>query len=561
MTATAPLAPTRKTEPLGPGEGNVVDLFLARVSRSGDEVALRSWPEGRTLTWSAWLARASRLAVRLIELGVAPGDRVVIWAGNTPLWPVADLGALMVGAVPVGVYPSSAPVQVEELIADSGAVVALADTAERIAILHAARTSAPRLAHVLGASEADPLEEPRAASAPPVRWPGQATAPGDDAILIYTSGSTGIPRGARISHRCLLASAASIREALALEEGDVALSFLPYAHAAERIFGLYTRILTGIEAVLVEDHQQIWDAARAVNPTLFGGLPRFFEKVDEALRAGEAAAPEATDALAHFFGRRLRVATSGGAALAPDVSRSLARAGVTVLGAYGLTEHLCATMNRPDRHDLETSGPPMPGTELRISDDGEILLRRGPLTFSGYLNRDAETEANFTPDGAWLRTGDLGELDERGFLRVTGRRKELLALSTGKKVAPVPIEARLARDPWISQALLVGEGRKFVAALLVLDRLEVEAWAQRENVTLSWPELLRYPAIRARVDGIVAEANSRLSRSEQVRRYLLLPEAFTQEAGELTPTLKLRRGRILERHSEEIEAMYRKPAP
>ena len=536
---------------------NVVELFLDRVSRSGPQVALRTFPGGATLSWDAWAAQSAALASRLQAAGVGPGDRVAIWAGNRPLWPVADLAALIAGGVPVGIYPSSAEVQVETLLADSGAVVALADTRERRGILENLRGRVPSLAAVMG--ESDMAADAGAGeTGEPVRWtdrgrwPGLGSDPEADAILIYTSGSTGSPRGARISHRCLLASAASIRDTLGLVEGDVALSFLPYAHAAERIFGLYTRLLVGMEAVLVEDHRQVWDAARAVHPTVFGGLPRFFEKVAEALRSD---ADGATDA-AHFFGRRLRVATSGGATLAPSVSRTLARAGVTVLGAYGLTEHLCATMNRPDHHALDTSGPPMPGTELRIADDGEILIRRGPLTFSGYLNRVAETEATFTPDGAWLLTGDLGEVDAHGFLRVTGRKKELLALSTGKKVAPVPIEASLVRDPWIDQAVLVGEGRKYVAALLVPSRPALEDWARRERIDAPWPALLRHPGVEARMAEIVASTNSELSRTEQVRRYHLLPEPFSQESGELTPTLKVRRGQVLERRAAEVDSLY-----
>ncbi|TVP43205.1 MAG: long-chain fatty acid--CoA ligase [Gemmatimonadales bacterium] len=551
---------------------NAVELFLERVSRSGPTVALRTFPEGATLTWDAWARQSAALASRLQAAGVRPGDRVAIWAGNRPLWPMGDLAALIAGAVPVGIYPSSAPVQVESLLADSGAVVALADTPERIRLLEDMRARLPSLAAIMGEADLGEAELGEAVHwTDRSRWPGLGVDPEADAILIYTSGSTGTPRGARISHRCLLASAASIRDTLGLVEGDVALSFLPYAHAAERIFGLYTRILTGMEGVLVEDHRQVWDAARAVHPTVFGGLPRFFEKVAEALCAdavggavagGGDGAPardrEAAPAAdtTRFFGRRLRVATSGGATLVPSVSETLAEAGVTVLGAYGLTEHLCATMNRPDHHNLETSGPPMPGTELRIAGDGEILIRRGPLTFSGYLNREAETEATFTPDGKWLLTGDLGELDARGFLRVTGRKKELLALSTGKKIAPVPIEASLVRDPWIDQAVLVGEGRKYVSALLVPSRPALEDWARRERIDAPWPALLRHPRVEARVAEIVASTNSELSRTEQVRRYHLLSEPLSQESGELTPTLKVRRGRVLERHAAEVAALY-----
>jgi len=346
-----------------------------------------------------------------------------------------------------------------------------------------------------------------------------------------------------------------------LVEGDRTLSFLPYCHAAERVFGLYTRIHCGMETVLLDDHRQVWEAARSVRPTLFGGLPRFFEKLHDALRAHQVGGGDPRELVPEYLGDRIRVVTSGGATLPPAVAHYLDAVGVRVLGAYGLTEHLCATMNRPDRFDLETSGPPMPGTRLRIADDGEILLGRSALTFSGYLNREEETAAAFTADGEWLLTGDLGQLDDKGFLRVTGRKKELLALSTGKKVAPLPVEARLMRDPWIAQAVLVGEGRKFVSALLTLSRPVVESWARQEGVEGRWDELVEHPRVQARVAEVVAEVNRDLSRTEQVRRHHLLARELTQEAGELTPTLKVRRQVVLERYAQEVEAMYRTAEP
>ena len=559
---------------------NGVELFRWRVERSGSAPALRTFPEGRVVSWREWARASEAFADRLRREGVEPGHRVAIWAGSRPLWPIADLGALMAGAVPVGLYPSSAPAQVRALLADAGVVLAVGDRPERVGLLRSLEEEVPQLVRTLDETDVDPEGAgapgggPGTSGAPEAsprfgaprdtasdRWPGVEAEAGDDALLIYTSGSTGEPRGARISHRYLLTSAASVRQVLELQEGDVTLSFLPFCHAAERVFGLYTRILAGVEAVLVEDHHRVWDAARAVNPTVFGGLPRFFEKAVEGLRAHEAEGGDPADRVSHYFGTRLRVATSGGATLAPDVSAALDRLGVRVLGAYGLTEHLCATMNRPDRCDLASAGVPMPGTDLRIAEDGEILLRRGPLTFSGYLNRPADTRRAFTPDGEWLLTGDLGRVDDRGFLFVTGRKKELLALSTGKKVAPVPIETRLTRHPWITQAMLVGESRRFVSALLVPNRSVVESWARAEGIPGAWEALLVDPKIRRQVDRIVVEVNRELSRTEQVRRYHLLVDEWTTEAGELTPTLKVRRAVVAERHDEAIEAIYDAESP
>ena len=559
--------------PLPAAPTNAVQAFSERVERSGPMPALETFPGGRRMTWAGWSRLASRFAARLVDAGVRPGDRVAIWAGNRPLWPVADVGALMAGAVPVGIYPSSAPAQVERLLADAGAVVAVADLTERVVLLKemAGRGSGLRL--VLTERDVDPGEgegaaDRRGREAGPVDrrapdpLPGTLADPDSDAVLIYTSGSTGEAKGARISHRTLMASAASIREALGLREGDRTLSFLPYCHAAERIFGLYTRILAGMETILVEDHRRVWDAAGATHPTLFGGLPRFFEKLEKTLRVREEAGGDPRRALRELVGERVRLVTSGGATLPEHVSTALAGWGVQVLGAYGLTEHLCVAMNRPERLDAATSGPPMPGTELCIAADGEILVRRGPLTFSGYLGRDDETRAAFTPDGEWLRTGDLGAV-EGGFLRVTGRKKEVLALSTGKKVAPAPLEHRLTAHPWIAQAMLVGEGEPFVGALIVPDREAVEGWVGRqgEEAPGAWPRILDDPRIRRRLVEAVQTVNREVSRTERVRRMVLLEDPFTAESEELTPTLKLRRGRIGETRAGAVAALHRPDEP
>jgi long-chain acyl-CoA synthetase len=352
-----------------------------------------------------------------------------------------------------------------------------------------------------------------------------------------------------------------------------------------------------MEAALVEDHTRVWDAARAYGPTTFGGLPRFYEKAAEGLRAEQAAStgelrarwdrtlalgaersrlrqsgepvPEALDTewtqigapvLARaraVFGGRMRLATSGGAALPEHVSGYLDALGVTVLGAYGLTEHLCVAFHRPDRPGFDSAGPPMPGTEIRIAADGEILVRRGPLTFAGYHGRPEETRAAFTPDGEWLLTGDLGVVSGDGCLRVTGRKKELIALSTGKKVAPLPIEALLCGEPWIAQAVVCGEGERFVSALLVLRRTALEAWARGAGRDPDDPALLEDPALMASVKADVERVNARLSRPEQVRRFAILARELSQDADELTPTLKLRRGVIAERYRGRLDELYR----
>ena len=603
----------------------ILARFAAQVAERGDRVALRTVVAGgsaadATLTWRGWAQASRELAAALVAAEIGVGGRVAILAGNRPLWPIADLGALSAGLVTVGVYPTSAPPQVAALLADAAARVVVVDRAEQLASVLAARPLPPTLRLVVcedeGAAAAVPPS--RNGDAPVVSWRAllergraalrdasvaaaldrrlAAVGPDDLAALIYTSGSTGVPKGACLSHRYLLASADSVRETLGLTADDTTLSFLPFSHAAERIFGLYVRVHCGIEATLVEDHLRLWDVARLVAPTLFGGLPRFYEKAGAALRAAEAAAapadrarwtraqalgrersalrrdgrpvPEALErawaesvapARAHvaaLFGHRLRLATSGGATLPREVAEHLDALGVTVLGAYGLTEHLCVAMNRPGRHAFDSVGPLMPGTEARVAEDGELLVQRSALTFDGYLGRPDETAAAFTPDGRWLRTGDLASLGADGFLRVTGRAKELIALSNGKKVAPLPIEARLSADEWIAQAVLVGEGRSYVSALLALRRAAVERWAATERLALDYPALLRHPAVRARVQRAVDAVNAGLSRPEQVKRFALLERELTVEEGELTPTLKVRRAEVAARYADACATLY-----
>lgn len=585
----------------------LVGRFQLQVSRRGSARAMDTFGQPAPLTWLSWYRQSEAVAAGLVAHGVEPGTPVAIWAGNRTLWPIADLGILMAGAIPFGLYPTAAPAQIQQILQDSGATLLFVDTLARQDAI-ATMPWQPEL-QVIGeetgrfgdfmARGRDALDRRDVRDALASRL--SFMTPDTDAILIYTSGSTGIPKGARLPHRALVAAGQSLRETLGLTAADRTLSFLPFCHAAERIFGLYTRIVVGMETLLVEDHRQIWDAARTFHPTVFGGLPRFFEKVHETLdRRGRTASEieqarwrellslgrQRQDLRAKglpvskqlesawqragegffnlpgdlFFGSSLRVATSGGATLPDRVARDLDALGVPVLGAYGLTEHLCATMNRPDDYRLDTSGRAMPGTEIRIAPDGEILLRKGDHTFVGYFGNDVASREAFTPDGQWLRTGDLGTLDARGFLRVTGRKKELLALSTGKKVAPLPVEARLRAHPLIEQAVVVGEGRKFVSALVVPSAEALQRTGAEPGASAGLQPWMGHdpgsPLHRV-LAPVVHEVNQELSRTEQIRSFAILPRALTVEAGELTPTLKLRRHAIEAAYADLLDALYK----
>jgi long-chain acyl-CoA synthetase len=605
----------------GPNDTTMLAVFLARAGAMPDRVAIEELAAGGapadvSLTWAQWRDASRSLAAALVADGVQRGDRVAILADNRVLWPVADIGILMAGAVSVGVYPTSAPSQIREQLADCDAVAIVVDTVEHLASVLAVADELPTLRRIVGADVDVPTERTRswrdylangalvlaesATIAEETDGRVAAASPADLALLIYTSGSTGEPKGARILHRYLSASAASIRETLGLGDGDSSLSFLPYCHAGERVFGLYTRILCGMRTGHVAQHARLWQAAREFEPTVFGGLPRFFEKLYEALivhegtldvaarrdwqaglalgrerfalrRAGkpvprdlEARWREANQPAAEFIagllGGRVRLATSGGATLPVEVANYLDAVGITVLGAYGQTEHLCVAFHRPDAYDTETVGPPMPGTTIRIDLDGEVLLERGPLTFDGYHGRPDATRDAFTADGNWLRTGDLGEITPNGRLRLTGRKKELIALSSGKKVAPLPIESRLIEDPWIGYAMLYGEGERFVSALLVPRRPVLEAWQRERGLALDYSDLLGHPEVLSRVQQAVDRVNSVLSGPERIKRFVLLERELSVEADELTPTMKIRRAVVTERYRDRLEPLYREPS-
>jgi long-chain acyl-CoA synthetase len=599
-------------------QDTMLATFVSRARATPDAVAIQELAAGGatadvSLTWAQWREASRSFAAALIADGVQRGDRVAVLAGNRMLWPIADIGILMAGAISAGVYPTSAPVQIRDLLSDCGAVAIVVDTADQLEKVVSVAAELPLLRRVvsLEAGVSSPILRPwhdhlaagadalssSAVVAAEIDARSQGTTLDDIALLIYTSGSTGEPKGARIPHRYLAASAASVRDTLGLTDEDTALSFLPYCHAGERVFGLYTRILCGMRTGHVVQHARLWDAARAFEPTVFGGLPRFFEKIYEALVVHEAALDDAerhawqralalgreryalrrigrpvpddlesawrvasapcAAVIASLLGTRVRLATSGGATLPTEVADYLDAVGLPVLGAYGQTEHLCVAFHRPDCYDTETVGPPMRGTEIRIDTDGEVLLRRGPLTFAGYHGKPVESRESFSADGEWLRTGDLGELTAGGRLRLTGRKKELLALSSGKKIAPLPIESRLIEDPWIGHAMLYGEGQRFVSALLVPRRPVLEAWQREQGWHLDYDDLLAHPDVVRHVQQVVDRVNSVLSGPERIKRFVLLDRELSVEADELTPTMKIRRAVVAERYRDRLEPLYR----
>ena len=548
----------------------LVQVFDERARANPDALAYVVYPRGGLvggrITWGELHRNSRALAARLLAANVQPGDRVAVHSGNTPLWPTADLAIQMIGAIGVGIYPSSAAAQTQAVLADSEPVVVFAGSAEALRdVRQAQHALGLRCAIVAsGGCEGDwqtwrdqgeqLLESADAADALAARM--RAVQPADIAALIYTSGSTGVPKGAQISHGCLAASATSIATVLELESSDSMVSFLPFSHAAERIFGQCTRIRVGMPSALVEDPADVFRVCRDFEPTVFGGLPRIFERMYEAAEVARLEGRDPRRAIVERVGTRCRIATSGGAALPLRVAQVLEALGLPVLGAYGQTEHLCVAMNRPHDMAADTVGAPMPGTELRIGDDGEVLVRRSALTFSGYFGKTQESIEAFTDDGCWLRTGDLGKLDARGHLRITGRTKELIALSNGRKVAPLPIEAALTSDPLIAHAVCHGEGEKYLVALLSLRPDLVHSWARAQGVHAEWTVLVQHPALRLELQRALDAVNVGLARTDQVKAFAVTDVEFSEHNALLTTTMKIMRRAVYERFSVQLSALH-----
>ncbi len=594
---------------------NIYSLFVERVAQfrvrddgqPRDVFYFRSDDQWKGISWDRFDEEARNFATALLSMGLPHGTSVAILMGNVPEWPISDLGTIMAGGVGVGLYPSSSAEQVEYIISHSGAEFLLVDTAVQLEKVMRIRSRLPKLKTiiVLDESIAGILDgvisyrdfinrgrEKREHFGSLLRQRSEEAQADDIAIMVYTSGTTGPPKGACLIHRYILNSVESLRQTIPIFETDVSFSYLPFCHVAERISGLYNRLYSGASAYFVDNLARLSEYMLEVKPTVFASLPRFFEKIHarivadldlvtdeertafaEALKvgrqvsklrqAGEAIpttlleefrerAP-ALNRVKEYFGGRLRLATSGGAPLPLEVAEFFDATGMPILQAYGLTENVCAAFNRPDNYKFGTVGPPMPGCEVEIAEDGEILLR-SEMMFSGYYKAPEQTAEMFR-DG-WLLTGDLGEIDADGFLRITGRKKELIVTSTGKKVAPALIENMLKEHHLISQAMVYGEGKSYLVALLTLNPVEVSEYARAHGIPETPSGLARSDEITALVKSMVDRVNARVSTTESIKKFVVLECDFESEKDEITPTGKVKRDVVTERYHKLIQSLY-----
>jgi long-chain acyl-CoA synthetase len=573
------------------------------VSERGGEVALR-WKAGEavgTLTYDEYADQATRAAAGLQALGVGPGDRVVMLLGNRPEFHVADLGALLLGATPISIYNSSSPEQIAFLAGHAEASVAIVEDAEYLERVREVRADLPALRQLIAVEPVAHADvEPWAdlLSAAPVDLDAAAAIaqPHDLATIIYTSGTTGPPKGVMLDHHNICWTVDCLREALGFApDRSRIVSYLPMAHIAERMTTYYAGIAFAYEVTTCPDIRLLGAILAETRPQILFGVPRTFEKIHSAVQAVLAADPgraeqfaealaiggrvaehrargeelsielaaehERVDAESLRPARQLlglddvRVAVTSAAPIPVEVLQFFRSAGVPLSELYGMSESCGPITWDPVRVKPGTVGRAVPGLELRLADDGEVVCR-GDNVFRGYLKDPERTAEALDADG-WLHTGDIGELDDEGYLRIVDRKKELVITASGKNVSPANLEAALKAQPLIGQACAIGDGEPYMAALLVLDPDVVPAWAARHGATAATlPALASDPVVLEEIAHEVEVANERFSHAEAIRRYTVLPDEWLPDSEELTPTMKLKRRGIAQKYAREIAALY-----
>jgi long-chain acyl-CoA synthetase len=553
---------------------NLAELHRRQAELYGPRSAVRFNRHGlyHDLTWDAYRADALAGAAALADAGVGPGDRVGVLAENRAEWLVADLAILAAAAVNVPPHAPLTARQVQFQLADAGVRWLIVSGRTQLDKYLQVRGELPEVRGVVMMDGAAPergvaswaafLQRGRRALprlADELRRREERLGLDDLATIMYTSGTTGNPKGVMLTHGNLLSNTLACLEAMPHSPDDVVLSWLPYSHIYGRTIDHYGCLASGTLLALAENPETLVQHLDGVRPTHFASVPRFYEKALAALRTADAA--ETGRRLRALFGPRFQWASSGGAPLPPPVAEAYAAAGVLVLQGYGLTETSpVVSFNSPDCYKLDTVGRPLHGVEVKVAPDGEVLTR-GPHVMKGYWNNPAAT-AEAIRDG-WFHTGDLGALDADGFLRITGRKKELLVLSNGKKVAPTQIEGLLAGDPCIEQAVVCGEGRSFLCALLVPAWDKVRLALRDEGVSLDGAaaDLARRTEVYTLLERRVRAALTDVSAAEQVRKFVIVPEPFSVAADEMTVSLKLRRDVVLSKYARELEGLYNDSTP
>jgi long-chain acyl-CoA synthetase len=582
-----------------PDDGNLTDDVVRQVREQPDAIAFSRKLDGawQDVTYAEFRDEVVAVAKGLIAAGVEPGDRVGLLSKTRYEWTLLDYAIWWAGAATVPIYETSSPDQIGWILADSGAVACIVETDDHHGRVTQARDRTPDLRHVwtlesqavktleaLGTDVGDGEVEARR----------KVVTPGSMATVIYTSGTTGTPKGCVLTHANFmfeLGVATKELDRLFETEDASTLLFLPLAHVFARIIQIGC-VRSGARLGHSSNVKELTASLAEFQPTFLLAVPRVFEKVfntasqrahaegkgrifdaaaESAIRYSQArdgsrvgpllrARHAVFDRLVYgrlrdALGGKTEYAISGGAPLGERLAHFFRGIGVPVLEGYGLTETTAAlTVNLPDSQKVGTVGRPLPGTEVKVGTDGELLFRGGQV-FDGYWNNETATADALDPDG-WFRSGDVGEIDDEGFVRITGRKKEILVTAGGKNVAPAVLEDPIRAHPLVSQCMVVGDGKPYIAALVTLDDEAVRTWAAERSLGQTPPRLVNDPDLRAAIQHAVDDANARVSQAESIRKFRILPVDWTEESGHLTPSLKLRRNEVMRDYAAEVEALY-----
>jgi len=589
------------------GSKTIADLVGLAAERYGDSPAIRhkvdgAWVDGAWVDVSfAELGEiASEITRGLIDLGIEKGDRVALLGNTRAEWTFSDFGITSTGAVVVPIYPTNAAEECHWVVSDSGAKAVVCENAEQVAKIRAVQDRLPDLQHVIvmipggdtgDAITLDALRERGRALDPAVATERAASvSPDDPYTFMYTSGTTGNPKGCVLLHRNYHSVLDMVLQRGLFDEdrSDVTYLFLPLAHAFALIILLASTEAGTTIAYFGGDTKQIIGEIGEVKPTYLPSVPRIFEKiytlvtshapadlvakavaVGTKVRALQAAGePVPAELQAGFdeadeklfknvqaaFGGRLREAVTGAAPIAREILEFFWACGIPVMEGYGMTEtSTVATSSRPDDHRFGTVGRALPGVEIRIADDGEILIK-GPNIFHGYWH-NADASFGAVEDG-WLHTGDVGSLDEDGYLSITGRKKDIIITAGGKNLTPANLENDMKQCRWVSQAVMHGDRRSFPVMLITLDEEEIVPWAEAQGLTTDVSALAERDDVRALVQAHLDASNAKYAQVEQVKKFFILDHDLSQETGELTPTLKVKRNVVNEKYAGRFDDLY-----
>ena len=571
-------------------------------------VALESVGGSEVVSYPELGIVSSELARGLISLGIEPGDRVAILGSTSVAWTLTDCGAMCAGSVVTPIYHTNSPVECAHVLSDSDARIVFCQNADQMAKIEQVRGQCPALEQIVlfapGDGETLTLDEVRRRGRevrPEVVLERlERISPDDVATIVYTSGTSGLPKGCRLTHRNLLWAAQAYLQTLGVDGRASVYQFLPLAHVMAREIQFAVLSVGARLSYWAGDANHVLDELAQASPTHFPSVPRTFEKIHGAVMARledgpsaqrrlfewalwtgartrrslrarklppplidllyRIAQPLALGKVGGMFGPNLQVALVGAAPVGKDLLEFFDACGVLILEAYGLTETCAAaTLNVPDAVRFGTVGKPLPGSEVSIASDGEILLR-GPQVFKGYHKNPEATEEAFTPEG-WFRTGDLGSIDREGFLSITGRKKEIIVTSSGKNIAPLNIESQLRESPYLDEAVIYADRRPYVVAMVTLDQEESAKLAARLGIAADPATLAADPRVHAAVQKDVDAVNSELARVEQVKRFAILDHGLSQAAGEMTPTLKVKRYVVYDRYAGVFASLYEDDQP